>query len=76
MEKIRKTTWNDYHSENTEKKEIEIGSYISEFGRSRYEVQCPFCSACVKVYAWVGQKRCECGAILSTRPNVAFKIKG
>ena len=74
-EKIRKTTWNDYHSENTEKKEIEFGRYISEFGRSRVEAKCPFCSIYEEIYVWVGYKRCKCGAMLCTRPNVAFKVK-
>lgn len=74
-EKTRRTTWNDYHSENVEKKEFECGRYISEPHRSRFKVSCPFCHDRTEIYAWSGYKRCICGAMLCIRPNVAFRIK-
>ena len=74
---MKKTTFNDYNSENTEKRELKQAYYISEqCGRSRYKVVCPFCNTNEIIYAWIGHKRCSnCGAMLCSRISIAFKIK-
>lgn len=49
-------------------------SYQSEFGKSNYKIDCPFCGETVKVYTWSisgGGKKCKCGAMHSRRGTLA-----
>jgi hypothetical protein len=54
---------------------FEVGHVISEMGRSRIEVTCPFCDALFYAYIWSisgGGKKCPgCGA-MHTRRRVAY----
>lgn len=41
-------------------------SHRSEFGRTHYQIDCPFCGATVKAFTWSiagGGKKCSCGAM-------------
>ena len=71
---MRKTTWNDYHNENVEKRDLESGILIKEAcGRSRIRTRCPFCNTEIEIYLWHSEKRCEiCGAICAG--TFAFKV--
>lgn len=73
--KLRKTTWNDFHSDRVEKRETPQGAYISEAcGRSRVKTHCPFCGTDIVLYVWHPEKRCEnCGAMIAG--TVSFRLK-
>ena len=75
MNKIRKTTWNDYHNGDVEKRDLEAGILIKEAcGRSRIRTRCPFCKSDVEIYLWHSEKRCTtCGAMCAGA--FAFKVK-
>lgn len=70
-----KTTWEDYHNGNIEKRETPSGVYIAEScGRSRIKTHCPFCENEITLYVWNPRKRCEvCGAMIAG--TISFKIK-
>ena len=61
--------------ESTERKEdmikrpIYIKKVSSEMGRTRWEIECPFCHTRLYVYVWSfsgSGKNCDCGAKLGT----------
>ena len=72
---MKKTTWNDYHNGNVEKRETPAGRYIAEAcGRSRVETHCPFCGEEVVVFIWHPEKRCtKCGAMIAG--TMSFKVR-
>jgi hypothetical protein len=59
----------------------EVVTRVTEVGRSRIVIRCPFCKACVVAYTWSlagSGKRCGCGAMhyrTGTRAPVPRKRK-
>lgn len=64
---MTKTTWADVGGGLTEKKEHTRSSTSHRFGRTSFNVTCPFCGSMVTAYLWSlsgGGKRCPgCGGL-------------
>lgn len=55
--------------------------FVSEHGRSRCKIKCPFCSDIITVYLWSlagSGKKCSCGAIHTGGYTIKYepKLKG
>jgi hypothetical protein len=67
-------------SENAQRK-FKVGAHRSEMGRSRVEIECPFCLTKFWAYIWSisgGGKKCEnkaCGAMHASF-GVAYPVAG
>jgi hypothetical protein len=54
----------------------EVAYRVSETGRSRVGIRCPFCDVVTEAYVWSlagSGKRCECGAVHHWRPATSVK---
>lgn len=62
--------------DKVEERELTAFEYVPRAaGRSGYRCYCPFCDVEVFIFAWCGQKKCECGALLDAYVGKCLKLK-
>jgi hypothetical protein len=76
--KTKKTTWDHVAAGKCDEREYVVIRQGLQRPSSNYSViRCPFCSAETKAFWWSlsgGGKRCECGAMFSSR-GLAYRLK-
>jgi hypothetical protein len=77
MSKVHKTSFSDRANPNCEERKFTVHKTGLEHTSSNtVYFDCPWCKREIKAYVWSicgGGKRCECGAIFSSR-GVGYKL--
>lgn len=77
-ERYRRTVFADINTPACESKPYALTQVYSRVGRTRVDIDCPYCQRTVTAFLWSlsgGGKRCPCGAIFGSR-GTAYKLKG
>lgn len=76
-ERYKRTTVADFHTPACESKPYTMTQVYSNVGRTRVDLDCPYCGRTVVAFLWSlsgGGKRCPCGAFFGSR-GTAYKLK-